>query len=86
MRTQTNSNKSNGKPQSFWTNIKAAVIGTFLIIGGFLTILFLFLLSAIMLPLTAFRLWTLQKQFKAHSNATIIEGEYTVTENAKDHS
>lgn len=75
---------------SLFTKIKLAIIGGLMLFIGLITSLFLLMISAIMLPFAAIKLWCLQKRFneavQSQTNSTdsdnashdrVFEGEYT---------
>lgn len=79
-------------PMSVWTKIKLAIIAGVMLSIGFITSVFLLMVSAIMLPFAAVKLWLLKKQFdetihSQHNTQTnntdaktshgqVFEGEY----------
>lgn len=63
MNTHTNQDTTELPQISLMTKIKIAIIGGVMLSIGFITSLFLLMISAIMLPFAAIKLWFLKEKF-----------------------
>lgn len=93
MQTQTMNSETTTQPTSLINVILATIVGSIILFSGFLLSLFLLILSAVLFPFAALKIWLLQKQFKekgqpmqssSNDESTIIEGEFIVTETSKE--